>query len=659
MEENESQRKRFPILSCCALVCLILFCLSVELKLNGSSVGMWRNLLLEPGIARGLLYSSPKRIRVDEWGVWTPSALSQARQNPPFPIENPNLGAGLSPLLMSVPVAYYTTLFRPQLFGFFLFDFERGFSFYWCCKVFGLLLATGWCLRRLGIRSPGIILFGVLWIYFSSYIQWWLSSPAMLPEMIASWAMCLGCATQFFRPLRWGRNLAALAGFIYFGTNFVLCLYPPYQIPLCWLALALLAGVALEERRRTVTPCGRRGLLWIAGGVLAIGLLLLPFWFKIHPTFELVAHTAYPGGRRSHGGDLSLVKLFSGLIGFFEAEQVHPRIYDNICEASNFYPLWVIVALGVIVARVRNEAKIEPLLALPGIFLVAFSLYCVAPIPSWILNSTLVSFTTERRDLLAIGIANIFFCCFFFDRYRSRIFSPRIALALGAAVACGLALLGFRLHAVDPGFFFEENHLSITLAFNGVLLVLFFSELLRKWLPLVLVSLFVFSNGGINPVMRGLAPLIDTAAFRQVSRLHAADPTGKWIVYDSRFFAQLVKATGAPIFNGTKILPDLPFLHRLDPRPSAHEYIYNRYANIGCELPSKNSNNPGASLVHPDFYIWFFPPDHPVLRRAGYRYALFPSAWPGARSYGFSLVAKVEQANLWIYHLDTITPTFQ
>jgi hypothetical protein len=36
------------------------------------------------------------------------------------------------------------------ILGLFLFDFERGYSFYWCCKVFGLLLASGWFFMAIG-----------------------------------------------------------------------------------------------------------------------------------------------------------------------------------------------------------------------------------------------------------------------------------------------------------------------------------------------------------------------------------------------------------------------------------------------------------------------------------------------------------------------------
>src|SRR5213080_952330 len=173
------------LLRSCCIGSALLFCLAVGLKLSGSSVGMWRNLLAEPGIARGLILSSPKHLRVDEWGIWTPAMLSQARQNPPFPIENPSLGAGRAPLLMSVPVAYYTTLFRPQLWGFFLLDLEHAFAFYWCSKIFGLVLATAWLLRQIGIKNAAIVAFGTAWLFFSSFVQWWFSSPAMLPEMLA------------------------------------------------------------------------------------------------------------------------------------------------------------------------------------------------------------------------------------------------------------------------------------------------------------------------------------------------------------------------------------------------------------------------------------------------------------------------------------------
>ncbi len=625
---------------------LFLFVVSVAWELNGSSVGMWSNLLSEKTAPAGLLFSTPKRVRGDEWTVWTPAMLSQAQQTPPFPIENTSLGAGKTPLIMSVPVAYYTTLFRPQLWGFFVFNFARGFSFYWCAKVFGLLFATGWCLRQIGLRSAGLTVFGAIWIFFSSFTQWWFSSPAMLPEMIASWAICLGCAARLLRPLTRGQTTAALAGFVFFAINFVLCLYPPYQIPLLLLGGAILVGVS----REVGTAPGNIILARLGLGMLLVLLILIPFWIEVRPTLGLVRQTVYPGARRALGGDLSLFKLFSGLIGFFESEQVGPRIYNNIAEASNFYPLWPLPALVVVFAAWRGRARIDPLLAALGLTLIVLSLYCVVPWPSWLLHGTLLSFSTERRALLAVGVANVFFCCLFLDRYRERILANSAAWGMGVASWLAMAALLWSLSQRDPTYFADRFQLLLPLAINTAVIVLFFGESLRRFLPAVLGILLIFSNAGINPLMTGLAPLIDSETFQTVQRLHRADPAGKWIVFHSRYFAQLVKATGVPIFNGTKVVPDLPFLHRLDPA-AANEFTYNRYANIVCELPRQGQRAPvEGGLVHPDMYILFLAPDFPALQEAGYRYVVFPREWPGAQSYGFALKEKITRGDLWIYH---------
>ncbi|MBA3543541.1 MAG: hypothetical protein H0T83_03745 [Chthoniobacterales bacterium] len=111
-----------------------------------------------------------------------------------------------------------------------------------------------------------------------------------------------------------------------------------------------------------------------------------------------------------------------------------------------------------------------------------------------------------------------------------------------------------------------------------------------------------------------------------------------------------------PIFNGTKVVPDLPFLHLLDPEV-VNEYTYNRYANIVCELPRVGQQEAvGGGLVYPDLYVLFLPPDLPVLQSAGYRYIVFPNEWSGAAFYGFSLAEKITRGDLWIYRQKDATP---
>jgi hypothetical protein len=593
-------------------------------------------------------------VRFDEWGVWTPAMLSQANQTPPFPIENTSLGSNRAPLLMSVPVSYYTILFRPQLWGFFVFDFERGFAFYWGCKVFGLLLALGWMLRQIGLRSRSLVIFGATWVFFSSYTQWWFSSPAMLPEMITSWAMCIGCTALFLKNRSRRVVTIAFAAFIFFGINFILCLYPPYQIPLLILGIAMALGIWLESRHDGELKLGKRATLLLAAAVAAILLILLPFWIDVRSTLEIVAQTAYPGGRRSTGGDLSLFKLFSGLIGFFEAEQVGPDVYPNIAEASNFYPLWPAAVLTMFVARFRRKTDTSPLLVSLAILLIGLSLYCVLPMPAWLLKGTLLSFTTERRTLLAIGLANIFLCCLVLDRYRTRVFTNRGGVLAGVGLWLAIVSVLWLARGSNAAFFSDPWHFVQPIIISAVILSLFFWEPMRhRWLPPVFGLLLVFSNAGINPVMRGLSPLMDSVAFKTIARIRASDPGGKWIAYDTRHFAQLIKATGATVFNGTKILPDLELMRKLDPQ-GKNNVVYNRYANIGCDLSERKYDVGFAGTIYPDFYVVALSPENPILRERDYRYLLFPHSWPGAASCGFALVEEIQPSRLWIYRRNEI-----
>ncbi len=630
------------------LAVALVFISCVALKLNGSSIGRWQNALREPAPIRGLLFSTPKKIRSDEWVVWTPSILSQARQTPPFPIENLSLGYGRAPLLMSIPVAYYTTFFRPQLWGFFLLDLERGFSFYWCSKVFGLLLATVWLLRQLGIRSRGIIAFGAVWIFFSSFVQWWFSSPAMLPEMVASWAMCIGCVIAFWQEAkRWQLTLAVM-GFVFFGLNFILCLYPPFQIPMLLLGLAVLAGLWMERRNSDEPFRTRRGLLLVAASGVAILLALVPFWIETWSTLQVVAQTEYPGRRHNTGGHYAVWQLFSGPIGFFESEDKVPPNFPNICEASNFYPLWPLAMFGVASGRARGRISISPLMVLLTVFIVGLSLYCVVRLPWWLLHATLLAHVHEARALLSIGVANILLVCLFLDRYRKPIFGKYWALCGALGAALGIGALFHAVGARNEGFFADRIHFTLLILANAVLVTMFFWDCARRWLPLVFALLLICSNGLINPVMRGLGPLTESAALQEVDKIRAADPEAKWIAYGDYVTGQLVKATGAPVLNGTKIVPDLPFLRQLDPERT-YEAVYNRYAWVICAVqvfPEEVS----FSLLQAEFYTIHLPPGLPILRDAGYHYYVFPENWRDALFYDFSLVAKTPMNNLWIYH---------
>jgi len=166
-------------------------------------------------------------------------------------------------------------------------------------------------------------------------------------------------------------------------------------------------------------------------------------------------------------------------------------------------------------------------------------------------------------------------------------------------------------------------------------------------LPLVFALLLIWSNGLINPIMRGLGPLTESAAFQEIDKIRTADPGAKWIAYGDYVTGQLIKATGATVLNGTKFVPDLPFLRQLDPH-GAYETIYNRYGWIICAV-QVFPEEVRFSLLQPDFYTIYLPPGLPVLRSANYRYYVFRGVWRDASLYDFSLVATTPSNSLCVY----------
>jgi hypothetical protein len=220
-------------------VCCSLFLICVFLRLNGSSAPFWARALPALNGPMGLIAGNPRLTRSDEWLVWTPAALSQLHHIPPMPVENPALGAAAAPLLMSLPVRHYSMLFRPQLWGFFVFDAERGFSWFWNTKILGLLLSYFLLFRLVTRGRVGLAILGSVAVSYSSCVQWFFSSPTMLPEMMASWALMLVAGKSLFDPSSAWRKIGAATLLGSSAINFALCCYPPFQIPLLYLGLTL------------------------------------------------------------------------------------------------------------------------------------------------------------------------------------------------------------------------------------------------------------------------------------------------------------------------------------------------------------------------------------------------------------------------------------
>ena len=595
----------------------------------------------------GVLYSSPKNVRSDEWLAWTPSLVSQALHLPAFPVENSNVGAAKAPLIASLPVRHFIMLFRPQLYGFFIFNIETAYAFYWSVKVFGLLTAFFFLFQILTGGQFWISLFGTLWIFFSAYIQWWFSCPPMLPEMLASWALAIICVICLFQKQTLPRRIAAGFGLIVGSINFVLFFYPPFQIPLFYIGIALLTGWFWQRRD---TPLDLRGGAISCAVVLALLLtVLLPYFHECLPTLKIMAGTSYPGARQSYGGELKLRETFNGVLGFFNSsENTFLESRGNSCEASNFWPLWLLVLAScgreLIKDRKKRWVEIALLCCLAG-----FTLYAFCPLPRWLCHLTLMSYVPGIRNLLGCGIAGAIFATLIMARHPAR---PRMIWCASFAVAAllGVVCLIIASRAENPHFL-DTSRIAALIGLNAVLIFLYFFAPLRFFCP-ILIGCLVLNNGTINPVATGLGPLIEATPADAIRRIVRSDPGAKWVAYSSVWLPQFLKAQGADVISGVAVIPDLPFCHALDPSRQ-FESIYNRYALAIFLLP-EHAIPPEFALGSPAGYSVSVSMLDPALQQRGVRYAAFPDKLIVAPEAGIQLVASFPENQIWVYKLPLV-----
>lgn len=631
------------------LLCFGLFLLAFALRLNGSSSFIWRGLLHDDRIEGGLILGEPRPARSDEWLVWTPALLSQCEHG--FPAENPSLGAGKAPFLYSLPVKHYTMWFRPQLYGFFFLPTEWGYAWFWNLKVFGLL-AVMFLLFWTLTKQSTLSIFGTLWIFFSNYVQWWFSCPPMLPEMLISWAGALICAITLLETRSWRMRAFLAATFVLCSVNFALCLYPPFQIPLLYLGLALFGASVWSQRARAGQAANWQGALSLIFAFACVLAVLIPFFFELRPTLELLSRTTYPGHRRSHGGDLGYLQYFSGLMNLLDEPSVLPGTFAKANETANFFPLWIPVLAvtgGALLARPREHAsKIAALFVL-----MALSVYALCPLPSWISQPTLLSFCTEIRALLTIGLANIFFVVLSFPLFQSCLAKWNRKMIFGT-IGLLSGLVGLYLYCASSAYpvFLKPARIGLFLLLDVALL----SLLLRARARLfggALIVLLVSTNGLVNPIMVGLAPILrasPTASLRQLIQEH---PDDAWAAYESNQLSEYLMALGARVVSGLRMVPDLDFYGIMDPEREALS-IYNRYSFAFFLFRGDRQTAALRPFDFPSHLVSIHPLNEMMkLRRV--RFFVFAEPLSQPAKEGIELRVSFPDNHIWVYQPETVS----
>jgi hypothetical protein len=461
---------------------------------------------------------------------------------------------------------------------------------------------------------------GAGWVYCSGFTQWWYSSPAMLPEMVGSLAISLAAVhTLALSESRAG--MAAAAGIAAAAfLNFAFCAYPPFQIVLVYLAAAVLVGRL--SAAEAIAALRRHWRFRLAAAALAVGsttAALAVYLRDIGPTLDLVRGTVYPGARHAAGGELSLAEVFGGFYGYFMSQDRFPQGWLNACEASNFLLLFPIPLAAVLWDLFRRR-RVNPLQVCLLIYILAVITWLVGGWPEIVASVTGFSRIPGRRALLGLGLASILSCVVYLaDPHGGNTGNAKRTWILAAGFVAFLLLhgLGFRR---ATGNFVTSGAILLVAVIGGAAGLFLLTRRKAAFAACVLIP-GCLGFGLVNPVARGLAPVTSRPLFQEVSKIVRSDPHARWAVYGNHVVANYLKAAGAPVFNGTHVVPPLADLRLLDPRDSARLF-YNRYGHI--TLVSRPDPGIAFLLAAFDAYGIRVDPGHEVWRRLGIKYVTLP-----------------------------------
>jgi hypothetical protein len=554
------------------------YLISVGMGLTGSSlkIGLKKTPFVQAGIVN--IFGKEQPIRTDEYSVFTPFAIAQYAHQPKFPVINRNSGENGQNMLIigmtGVPVDHVSSFVKPAIWGFFLFDLKRALSWYWLFPVFACLIAL-WGVVALLIPGHWRASFLIaLSFIVSPYVVAWSNWPAyavFFPSLSFVCVVSILRSNHKWLIIPLGPVLGgALAGF-------VLLLYPPWQVSLGYVFLALTIGIAVRDRLYNIDVIK----LVSFGLAMIVASLIVWEWYKdAYQAIQAIQATIYPGQRNTVlGGNMSLSSLLRGFTNISTLSS-YKSSYSNQSEIASFYYMFLPLA-GLFAYRVhqRTIGAVEIALFLTMSFILYFMF---AGIPLEIAQVTFWGRVPTMRADIALGL--------------SYIVLGGVLLLSGSTIkythlpASVLAIIVALLWAVVVYYAITDLHESIIkgiphhfiIGLLVVVVILGYFLLLGRYKEFILLNLIlsVASTWNFNPIT--IAPSkIAAEPYVESLKNEKSDAivNNRILVLGSEVPAMYLLASGFPVVNGIHFYPQGMLWRRLDKDQTSAD-SYNRYQRL-------------------------------------------------------------------------------
>jgi hypothetical protein len=471
--------------------------------------------------------------------------------------------------------------------------------------------------------------FGAFFIFLSGAEQWW-------SYWLGTYMMYLNGMLISFIYLLYSKNIKALiiAGviFLFSSFSFLNGLYPPWQVPLIYLYLAIFIGYLLKKKNfKSIKES-----LWLRVGIIsATGIVLLFFLYHyyemVKDTFTMMVNTAYPGKRTTNGGDLSNAKLFSEFFGMYMSDQHFPQKWLNICEASSFIMFFPIVFYGMGYNYFKLK-KIDWLQLMVALCTIVLLVWLVVGFPSFLSKISLLSMSPAYRTLPVFGAVNaVLLICYLGSKEADKKtnFSWLEFFILAIAIYFFTRIVGSNINKATSDFFSSEQVAIMSLLITAAYLLIRYKFLKYTGIILALLLLgMTISNISVNPLTQGLSALLENPLAKTSGEIHKKDPKARWAVFGSgqwvgSRWANLLKANGINVFNGVKFTPMIKDMAFAFDSSGKNRAVYNRYAHVDMGSFINGSDSVVLQQASNDGYAIFMDPCSPRLKKLGIKYLVF------------------------------------
>lgn len=633
-------------------VIFLAYIITSSLKIHTSNIANW-DIFFGLEKSESVIAGKPRFIRMDEWMISSPGAIGQ--YNAGMPLKNESVGDLNAPVVWGLPVKDISTLLRPHIWSYFVFDVERAFAFSWNFNIFFFLISTFLLLMLLTRNNFLLSITGTFFIFLSGGVQWW--SYFISNYMLYLNGMFLSVIYILYSKKISTLVIAAVV-FIFSAYGFIFNLYPPFQVPLVYLYLFLFTGFILQRKNYDLIKNNWRiKALVFSSALVILAIFTYHYYSIVKDTYAMMLNTVYPGRRFSTGGDLKNGKVFAEFFAWYMTDTNTPQYWMNICEASGFIMFFPIAFYGIGYYYYKTK-KTDPILITLSVFVIVGLIYVLLGFPAFLSRITLFSMSPAFRVLPIVGVGNCFLLICFLASNKTILKNEKFSWIEFGAIALVtfvfMRIIGSQVNKATENFFTATQVTIVTMTIVAAYLLTRYKNF--KFVSLVLYALLlamVIPNLNVNPVTKGLAPILENPLVVDSKELYQKDPKGRWAVFGNTRLSHLLKTNGFNLFNSVKLVPPMKDMKVLDPA-GKFDSTYNRYAwmtmdskQIAQYLNANWKDTVFFRQTFQDGYTIFVDPCSPKLKQLGVRYYVFDYA-PSSQEVR-CLTKLKENAGLFYY----------